>query len=376
MVAADLFRRHGYHNVGVSDIAAAAGITGPAVYRHFVSKQAILGHLVLTGLDCATDAVAGALRTASSDAERLAVLARTLAALMVERRELGALWRREGRNLPPEARAKLAARVRRATTEGSALIRRVRPELSAADAELLCWAALSVYGSVSEHHVSLPRSRFEAQLASLALAAVHSALPPVDGPKAGIGMPSRTTTVRSRPPQTRREQLLVLAARMFCERGFHGVTMEEIGAAAGITGPSIYRHYASKADLLLAMCARVGERLRLGVDAATGLRALAESFVDTVLQCRDLVAAYLMERDNLPERDRAEVRRLQRAYVAEWVALLLAQQPALDEKTARIRVHAAFAVVNDLARTPRFASRPDLGPQLVALALAVLTAAA
>jgi len=41
-LAAELFRRHGYHQVGVQEIAAAAGLTGPAVYRHFRSKQEIL----------------------------------------------------------------------------------------------------------------------------------------------------------------------------------------------------------------------------------------------------------------------------------------------------------------------------------------------
>jgi AcrR family transcriptional regulator len=385
-IAADLFRRHGYHNVGVGDIAAAAGITGPAVYRHFPSKQAILGHVVLSGLDNAAAVVTSAMveSDGSADARRLAVLAAALSSLVVERRELGALWRREGRNLPAGDRAELGVRARQAVRFGVDLVQRVRPALGVEDAELLCWAALSVYGSVSDHHVTLPKARFEGLLTSMALAVVHD-----QGVPARDGVPPSTTmggaggtwsaTIAPRARLSRREQLLTLAARMFREHGFHAVTMEDIGAAAGITGPSIYRHYASKADLLVAMCNRIGDRLRIGVEAALAhpprraLEELTASFVHTVLEYRDLVAAYLVEGGNLPDRDRAEVRRLQRNYVLEWATLLLALDPSLDDKSARVRVHAAFAVVNDIARTARFAARPQLPAELAALALAVLT---
>ena len=378
-IAADLFRRHGYHNVGVGDIAAAAGITAPAVYRHFPSKQAILGHAVLSGLDSFASTIAAALDSAAGGAgvERLGAVASATARLVVERRPLGALWRREGRNLPAADRAELGVRARHATRVGVDLIRAVRPALSTADADLLCWAALSVFGSVSDHHVTLPKGRFEALLTELALAVVAS-----DAVPTRSGWPPSTTTRGGDGPLTttapRREQLLILAARMFREHGFHGVTMEDIGAAAGTTGPAVYRHFASKADLLVAMCDRVGERLRAGVESALphppprALRELTVSFVHTVLEHRDLVVAYLMEGHNLPDRHRTELRRLQRHYLAQWVGVLTALDPALDERAAKIRVHAAFTVVNDLARTTRFAARPHLANELVALAHAVL----
>lgn len=385
-IAADLFRRNGYHNVGVGDIAAAAGITGPAVYRHFRSKQAILGHVVLSGLDSFASVIHATLaRSADTpDPQRLALVAASIARLVVERRELGALLRREGRNLPPADRAELGLRARAATRFGAELIQRVRP-LPDEDADLLCWSALSVFGSVSDHHVTLPKARFQALLTDLALAVAWSGAVPRLGRNGGT--PSTTVAGGNggtwRPPdaaapQPRREQLLTLAARMFCEHGFHAVTMEEIGAAAGISGPSIYRHYAGKADLLVAMCNRVGAQLRAGVDAARShpaeraLRELTGSFVHTVLEYRDLVAAYLIEGHNLPDRHRTELRQRQRQYIAEWVALLTAVEPGLDEKQAKIRLHAAFTVVNDLARTGRFAARPRLPDELAALASTVL----
>ncbi|MGW5163032.1 TetR/AcrR family transcriptional regulator, partial [Nonomuraea wenchangensis] len=46
LVAAELFCARGYHNVGIEDIAQEVGITGPAIYRHFPNKQAVLAAAV------------------------------------------------------------------------------------------------------------------------------------------------------------------------------------------------------------------------------------------------------------------------------------------------------------------------------------------
>ena len=40
--AANLFAEHGFHGVSVHDIGNACGISGPALYKHFPSKQALL----------------------------------------------------------------------------------------------------------------------------------------------------------------------------------------------------------------------------------------------------------------------------------------------------------------------------------------------
>ena len=41
---AELFCERGYHRVGIDEIAAVVGISGPAVYRHFPNKYAMLAH--------------------------------------------------------------------------------------------------------------------------------------------------------------------------------------------------------------------------------------------------------------------------------------------------------------------------------------------
>src|SRR6266540_3121744 len=98
-LAADLFRRNGYHAVGIGDIAAAAGITGPAVYRHFSSKQDILGHVLLSGVDCLAETVTDHLQRPGTPRQRIAALTEAIARLAVERRDAVALWRWLGRHL-------------------------------------------------------------------------------------------------------------------------------------------------------------------------------------------------------------------------------------------------------------------------------------
>lgn len=370
--AAELFRRHGYHGVSVNDIAAAAGVTGPAVYRHFRSKQDVLAHVLLSGLD-----VFGLVtEEALAQEQPLTALVSAMSALAVERREVTALWRWQGRYLDKAERAK----IRRAGAElmnhwVSALLD-VRP-MPHEDAELLCWAALSVFGSVADHHVSVPKRRFEQLLGRLADAVLH-------GPLAESERSEPRAWQRPTVPPSRREELLSAATRLFRERGYRDVSMEEIGAAAGIAGPSVYRHFAGKAELLAAAGYRMADRLSMAArraieDAATPAEALAglvRSYVDIVVRSEDLLSVFASETVELPDRDRKEMVRVQRAYVAEWVTLLRTVAPALPEPEARIAVHAALTIVNDLTRTPRIIARPGLVSELTGLALAVLTEAA
>ena len=61
-----------------------------------------------------------------------------------------------------------------------------------------------------------------------------------------------TETVRTRDP-ARKERILAAAADLVASSGYHAVSMADIGAAAGITGSGIYRHFASKSALLVAL---------------------------------------------------------------------------------------------------------------------------
>jgi AcrR family transcriptional regulator len=56
-----------------------------------------------------------------------------------------------------------------------------------------------------------------------------------------------------RPPGFTREQLLKAAAEVFAAKGFENASLQTIASRAGVTSATVYRHFESKADLLLGV---------------------------------------------------------------------------------------------------------------------------
>ncbi|MFJ2114078.1 TetR/AcrR family transcriptional regulator [Streptomyces sp. NPDC087850] len=165
------------------------------------------------------------------------------------------------------------------------------------------------------------------------------------------------------PAPTRREQILKQAARLFAERGFHGVGVDEIGAAVGISGPGLYRHFAGKdamlAELLVGISSRLldGGRLRVREagpdDPAALLASLIDGHIDFALDDRALITLHDRELDRLRDSDRKLVRQFQRQYVELWVAVVRDLHPHIPEVRARGAVHAVFGLLNS---TPHLGS--------------------
>ncbi|MEN8650284.1 TetR/AcrR family transcriptional regulator [Streptomyces sp. 21So2-11] len=161
---------------------------------------------------------------------------------------------------------------------------------------------------------------------------------------------------------TRREQILREAARLFAERGFHGVGVDEIGAAVGISGPGLYRHFAGKDAMLAELLVGISERLldggKLRVAAAAEgpeavLASLIDGHIDFALDDRPLITLHDRELDRLRESDRKRVRQLQRQYVELWVTVVRELNPTTPETEARSAVHAVFGLLNS---TPHLGS--------------------
>ncbi|MEU6195183.1 TetR/AcrR family transcriptional regulator [Streptomyces sp. NPDC047061] len=177
---------------------------------------------------------------------------------------------------------------------------------------------------------------------------------------------------------TRREQILKEAARLFAERGFHGVGVDEIGAAVGISGPGLYRHFAGKdamlAELLVGISGQLltGARRRLAeADGDTAPSAVLDSFIeghiDFALDDRPLITLHDRELDRLRDSDRKLVRQLQRQYVELWVEVLRGVYPALAEPAARSAVHSVFGLLNSTPHLGRPGSLPGRGATAVLL---------
>jgi AcrR family transcriptional regulator len=162
--------------------------------------------------------------------------------------------------------------------------------------------------------------------------------------------------------ENRREQILREAARLFAERGFHGVGVDEIGAAVGISGPGIYRHFAGKdamlAELLVGISGRLLSAGRMRVAEASGpveaLDALIRGHIDFAIDDRPLITLHDRELDRLRDSDRKLVRQLQRQYVEEWVEVVRLVHSGATEVEARVAVHAVFGLLNS---TPHFGDR-------------------
>jgi AcrR family transcriptional regulator len=67
---------------------------------------------------------------------------------------------------------------------------------------------------------------------------------------------TQTASRRRLPAHARRGLLLDSAGRLFGERGYDGVSLNEVAAAAGVTKPILYRHFDSKGALYLALLER------------------------------------------------------------------------------------------------------------------------
>lgn len=172
-------------------------------------------------------------------------------------------------------------------------------------------------------------------------------------------------TRRSRQKSDRRSQLLSAAEQLIAERGFLAVRLEDIGAAAGISGPAIYRHFPNKEALLVELLVGVSTRLLEGsqavvagsADAAAALAGLIEFHLEFALTEPNLIRIQDRDLASLPAAAQRQVRRAQRRYVETWVGALRAVDPRLDEDDARLMAHAAFGLLNSTPHSVRSADR-------------------
>ncbi|MFE5394893.1 TetR/AcrR family transcriptional regulator [Streptomyces sp. NPDC056568] len=177
-------------------------------------------------------------------------------------------------------------------------------------------------------------------------------------------------TTRTDAP-TRREQILKEAARLFAERGFHGVGVDEIGAAVGISGPGLYRHFAGKDAMLAELLVGISDSLLTGAkrrlaeaesgageDPGAVLDSLIEGHIDFALDDRPLITLHDRELDRLRDADRKMVRQLQRQYVELWVGVVREVYPAVTEPSARSAVHSVFGLLNSTPHLGRPGALP------------------
>jgi AcrR family transcriptional regulator len=173
----------------------------------------------------------------------------------------------------------------------------------------------------------------------------------------------------------RRQQILSTAADLFAARGFHGVSMGDIGAAVGVSGPALYKHFAGKEDILGQCLLHASDQLLAGArellsddggrpgpraaaaapaaEALEALEALIARHADFALDSPALIVVQEREWGALGTDTRAQVRKRQLAYVDVWCDALRPLRPDLSAAQARAAVQAAFGLLNSTPHSAR-----------------------
>lgn len=191
------------------------------------------------------------------------------------------------------------------------------------------------------------------------------------------------STDRDRAKAQRRADLLTEASRLFAIRGYAGVSLEDLGAACGISGPAVYRHFSGKSAVLIALLVGMSKDLLKGgkeVRANGGtaqeiLARLIEFHTDFALTRPDMIQVQERSLDALPEAELHLVRKLQREYIALWTEQLHLIHPQESATVIRFRAHAAFGLLNSTAHSahnPR-TSKKGLRKLLTQMATAALS---
>lgn len=160
---------------------------------------------------------------------------------------------------------------------------------------------------------------------------------------------------------SRHQQILDTAAQLFAERGYHGVSVHDIGGACGISGPALYKHFSGKDDILDQALTQISDRLlhegrrrAAGADDADGvLDALIDWHVEFALARPELIVIQEREWSNLTEDARKQVRDRQLSYIDLWVATVRELRSDLTPAEGRALVQATFGLINSTPHSAR-----------------------
>jgi AcrR family transcriptional regulator len=224
---------------------------------------------------------------------------------------------------------------------------------------------LGVLGALARRPARLARPRLDDLLtASIAAAVTGPATCPAAPPRA----PPWAV------PVSKRDEILGAALRLSAERGFPDVGIDEIGEAAGISGPTVYHYFGSKAELLVDAYDQVGQRVVVGVEQALGgarsaddaLDRLCRSYAGIAVASADLIIVTSREGFSLPESDRPRLSRRRRSVHDAWLAVLTELRPELAEAELRELVRLVFPLQNQAALA--VPARLDLSAEVAQIA--------
>lgn len=341
--AAELFGSRGYHAVGIDDIGDAVGITGPAIYRHFPTKEDIMVATIERNLERMLERVTS-VAPGTDDLDTLERIIATVVATELEDWDYAVVWRREARGLPRERldhfqprRNEIAKRITRA-------VRALQPDLAGIDLRLRLEAQHGIVTGVLLEGTKSQRRRHQQQIVSMGMRTLLATDVPAVGKRVHA-----TTAPSAVERASRRELILSAAMELFAARGYRSVGIDDAGGHAGITGPSVYRHFDNKSALLSEAIRRMGSALALTMSSVLNLDASADVLlaeltarvVDLAHANPDAFVVFFNESHHLPDEERQAFDLVVGMLFDEWELLLRRVDPTLTESTARTAAQGA-----------------------------------
>jgi AcrR family transcriptional regulator len=350
--AIDLFFERGYHSTGMDEIGVAAGITGPGIYRHFKNRDDVLAAALERAATQMMGGVEEIVLSSTTPEETLDGLVRNFIGAVLNRPALAELVLYERRMFPPEPRDWFDRVHRLHVEEWVHALSEVHPALSEGEVRLMVGAAMGLLGSVMSYRSGLARPQLDNLLRQMALDALLGDKTRARDISTSTQDEQVTTEARSRKPG-RKDVILEAATRLFAEKSFAGTTVDEIGVAAGISGPGVYRHFSSKDEILKTLIEQAIERLVAAQESPLQsdrrptelLEDLVARMVDDTLAYLSLASLLWTEQRHLTPDTRALVRRVHRMRTAEWVHVLSRVLPGRSDLELLTMVDGVYGMI-------------------------------
>lgn len=330
--AAAAFAERGYEAVSVDEIGALAAVSGPSVYYHFAGgKEEILATLVADMTDRLFMAVGEPLDNPEEDVLRLLG---THARMVVDHRAEATVGLRDGWSLPPVQRRIQARRIGQYVDRLASSLARCSTSPDSSLSRIHALAALGLVNSMIRWPTEMLNRADVAdivvQLAMYGLDGLEcwsarddTALSPAPEDAVDSGVPPTVSTVLS----PRQQGIVTAATRLFYDRGYGRVRIDDICAELEMTGPAFYRHFKTKADLLAAIYEVANHGLTTSLqdmpsDPDTRLTAMLQVHARFALEHFHILGVYNQEFRSLRADVLALARQRHSEHIKRWVAAI------------------------------------------------------
>jgi len=367
--SAELFADRGFVSVGIDDIAARVGVTGPAIYRHFESKDILFAAVLEEAMRNFASALEGATKDPSYTLESVA---QAIASEIADNPEAITAYLHERWRLDRPSPSMLKTE-RRAHLVWNRAITKYKPDLEKFRVELRQRALVGALALGARYHGGVSRSRLEELFVASGVAIMNA--------ERRVANPGSDSSLvpRWRPADTRRDAILHAALALFRARGVRDVGIDEIGVAAGISGPTVYYYFKNKAQVVLDAFDQAGERVFAGVNDALSagtsprsvLDRLIRSFVAIAMDSVDLNVLTSREGDAILSGEIQRFRRRGRAIRDGWASVLEEVRTDLTEAEVRLLVRMVFPLIQNAADAAE--GHGDLTDEIVGIATVHLT---